>query len=78
MNNTVVLWFRREGYGLSSIANKSTLTVQELIDELESIKYSEGADTKVFLGEQSGNGYGRLTAMRITNEEYEDDEDEEE
>lgn len=76
MNNAVVLWFRKEGYGLSSVNNNgSTLTVQELIDELESIKYSEGADTKVFLGEQSGNGYGRLTFMRITNEEYENEEE---
>lgn len=77
--NSVVLWFRREGCELSSVNNNgSTFTVQDLIDELEMIKNSQGADTKIFLGEQSGKGYGRLTKMRITKEEYEDENNDEE
>ena len=76
MNNGLVFWLRREAYELGDIASK-TITVDKLIEELKLAKDTLGGDTKIFLGDESDNVYGKITLMRITREQYEQYEDEE-
>lgn len=69
-NNALVFYLRREAYDIGDIADK-TITVDKLIEELKLAKDTLGGDTKIFLGDESDNVYGKLTLMRITKEQYE-------
>ena len=77
MNNGLVFWLRRESDELGDIANR-TITVDKLIGELKLAKDTLGGDTKIFISDVNNNAYGRITLMRITREEYEEEDEEEE
>lgn len=77
MNNAVVFWLKREAYDIGDIGSKS-MTVDDLIKELNDIKNDIGGDARIFLGDQNDKIFGRLSDSKISRyEKYEVYEDEE-
>lgn len=73
MNDGLVFYLRRESDNLEDIADK-TITVDKLIEELKLAKDTLGGDTKIFLGDESDNIFGKLTLMKISRETYSSEE----
>lgn len=76
MNKGIVFWFKKEAYDIGD-CHAGTMTIDKLIKNLEEAKADIGGDSKVFIGEYDGSIFGKITAMRITEECYINENDEE-
>ena len=67
----LILWFRNalSNYSISDVSN--SLTIDELINELQQAKKVIGGNSLVAIGDDNGH-YSRMTVMRMTIEEYEE------
>lgn len=74
MKNYITLEANREGYAPEQIRN--TMTVRELINELEDLACAYGDETPVIYSNDNGYTYGSLNYSDIDIKENEEDEDE--
>ena len=76
-NKSIIINTQREGYGIDQI--RKTMTIEQIIEYFEGLKYDCGGNTKVYLAFDSGYTYGGIVCDRIEIEygESEDDDEEE-